>query len=606
MGADWEALLSSARHRISGLWTRVQPILMLNRSLRSVCAIVVVLLIAALGMSLALQGWRSQILAFDMVEFFEAANDLLTRGILPKYGDVSSYASFSPPGAAWLMMPGMLVFEDPRLFEKLGSGFLHFGTLICVFLLGRMYFGGRCAVLSVLLYGLSGIGLSFAGSLWAIGHPFFYVWMAYCVTQWVTNSDAKHLAMAIVIYAAGMYMDMTIAPALFILPSAWLLYRPPLRFWPLVLAGAVSLLIWFPYLQFEADRGFVDIKSQVQRRSIFPVNYKDAWCDSSLALQEWNNTSSTLVSDSRPVAISQNNSPDFIRPLLVRANVVLNGLLANFDEVAAVPGTSIPLLFLVLGTLIVLPLIGSSRRVMARITSKSQIEHRQQAGLLVVSVLCPWLILLLVAEPGRSERFLWLWPLQVIVLAGLVTYVFKRLKVPRSIVWITQLALITIVIGSPLLTGAKSWYRTGWSGQDATEIVVADYIAEQVRSEGLNRAAIGYHVYIYPFMATYNIVNPLYKVGKEFDLWFKYRHGIANTNQCAEGLSPGDEYRIVQTRRKSGDEEPKHYFEVPSEESFRLIRSFGLYQVLKRSQGPQSNAMISRTFESRAAIAPTN
>ncbi len=77
------------------------------------------------------------------------------------------------------MVPGMLFFDDPRLYESVGSAGLYFGTLIGVFLLARTCFGLRCAYLSVLLYGLSRNGLFFAGSLWSIGHPFFYVWMIY-------------------------------------------------------------------------------------------------------------------------------------------------------------------------------------------------------------------------------------------------------------------------------------------------------------------------------------------------------------------------------------------------------------------------------------------
>jgi hypothetical protein len=63
-------------------------------------------------------------------------------------------------------------------------------------------------------------------------------------------------------------------------------------------------------------------------------------------------------------------------------------------------------------------------------------------------------------------------------------------------------------------------------------------------------------------------------------LW--YRHGIANTNQCAEGIAATDDYRIVQRRPKTGPEEPQQYFDVPLDERFRLLRRFSLYEVYKR------------------------
>ena len=125
--------------------------------------LVVVLLVTMIGMLLSLQGWKSRAPAFDMVTYFNSAENLLKKGIPAHYGDISSYGSFSPPGTTWLMVPGMLLFNDPRLYEKFGSALLHLGTLVGVFLLARQSLGIRCAYLSVILYGLSGLGLSFAG-----------------------------------------------------------------------------------------------------------------------------------------------------------------------------------------------------------------------------------------------------------------------------------------------------------------------------------------------------------------------------------------------------------------------------------------------------------
>ena len=39
------------------------------------------------------------------------------------------------------------------------------------------------------------------------------------------------------------------------------------------------------------------------------------------------------------------------------------------------------------------------------------------------------------------------------------------------------------------------------------------------------------------------------KVGMEFDLLFRFLHGLTNTDTCAEGFSAADEFRIVQTSR---------------------------------------------------------
>jgi hypothetical protein len=71
-------------------------------------------------------------------------------------------------------------------------------------------------------------------------------------------------------------------------------------------------------------------------------------------------------------------------------------------------------------------------------------------------------------------------------------------------------------------------------------------------------------------------------VGAEFDYLFKHWHGVTNTDQCAEGLSPLDEYRIMQTKAQDGKGTPRLYFDVPLSRNFKLMRQFGSYQVFKR------------------------
>jgi hypothetical protein len=203
--------------------------------------------------------------------------------------------------------------------------------------------------------------------------------------------------------------------------------------------------------------------------------------------------------------------------------------------------------------------------------------------LLVISLVVPWFILIIVAEPGKPERFWWVWPIQVIFLAAAVAYFLPKFPVPRPIVAAAQLVLaVLVVLNTTLLGRIESWRTDGWDGEDPEEVRVIDYVADQIREEGKSKAAIGYQLFIYPFMAEYHITNPIYRVGGELELLLQFRHGIANTDQCAEGVSATDEYRIVQRRPKTGPEEPRQYFDVPLDERFRLLRRFSLYEVFKR------------------------
>jgi 4-amino-4-deoxy-L-arabinose transferase-like glycosyltransferase len=111
--------------------------------------------VSAVGLSLALQGWRSRFPIIDYPILFDSARDLIAKGTIPTFGHVTTYFSFAPPGAAWLLAPGMLLFEDVRLTEALGAALLYAATLLGVLLLARLHFGVGAARLTVALFGLS-------------------------------------------------------------------------------------------------------------------------------------------------------------------------------------------------------------------------------------------------------------------------------------------------------------------------------------------------------------------------------------------------------------------------------------------------------------------
>jgi len=213
-------------------------------------------------------------------------------------------------------------------------------------------------------------------------------------------------------------------------------------------------------------------------------------------------------------------------------------------------------------------------------------NRRVKATLLLTALLVPWLILLTITEPNRPERFWWLWPLQAIALASAATYWPLRFKWPTSVVWVGSLAILFVVCRGPFASKIAAWSRDGWAGRDADEVAVVDYTADLIRSERKNEAAIGYDVYIDRsgrFMAAFNVVDRRYKVGAELDLLFKHRQGIMNTETCAEGISPIDEYRIVEIDRRSGKgTDGIERIDARFDNRFRLMRQVGSYQVYKR------------------------
>jgi hypothetical protein len=224
-------------------------------------------------------------------------------------------------------------------------------------------------------------------------------------------------------------------------------------------------------------------------------------------------------------------------------------------------------------------------RLLARAHVHVQSERQAvERRLLVLSLVIPWVILFVVAERGQPVRFLWLWPLEVLFLAAFAVILLPRLRLPRFASWLAQAFLVFLIVGNGFLVGRiDSWRAHGWSGHDSEEVRVVDYVARQLHSRGQDRTGIGYRIFIYPFMVKDNITNPLYKVGADLDLLFKYRGGITNTDTCAEGVSASDHYRIVRTTPMTDAGAPTEYFNVSLGRGFQRLRQFGPYLVYART-----------------------
>jgi hypothetical protein len=322
--------------------------------------VLAVLVIGTIGVLLALQGWNSRSMLFDNLNFIDAADQLLKSGTLPDRGDVSSYWVYATPGPAWFMVPGMLIFSDPRLYEVIGSVFLYAGTLAGIFLIARMCFGVRCAYLSVALFGLSRIGIFYAATLWSIGHPFFYIWAAYFCIRWIRERNSNYLAAALSIWSIGMYVDMVLAPAAFMFPALWLIYRPRLKLAPLAVAAAITAVTWFPYLRLQVNRDFVDLKSLVMRQHDRPVDFKKAWCQPALtahALSGDNDSAGAesllTINDSAASLPEQVTWYDGVKSRIRGVYGKLSESLPyNFDQPSKIPGSAWILLMLLLATLL--------------------------------------------------------------------------------------------------------------------------------------------------------------------------------------------------------------------------------------------------------------
>jgi hypothetical protein len=192
-----------------------------------------------------------------------------------------------------------------------------------------------------------------------------------------------------------------------------------------------------------------------------------------------------------------------------------------------------------------LPLIFSACILGLSLGLRAQKRDLQDiAPLLVVWI--PWLLLVFIAERTRSERFFWIWSLQVAVL---VFAVFQILDAISKNAWLKRAAVLALaLLVFPLsfyLPAIRGWIDNGYSGADNPQVQVVDFIHQQVAAEGTDAVSIGYSL-LQPQPVDNRMRN-----GSWFDLLLETRWGLHNLNQNPTGLEDGDTWRILESETPS-------------------------------------------------------
>jgi hypothetical protein len=498
------------------------------------------------GVLVSLQGWKARATPPDLATRVEAAGELIAHGRIPQRAAVGSYVAFTPPGSVWLTAPGMLLCKDSRLFESVSSVALYAGTVVGIFLVARLFFGTACGLLAAVLFALSSIGLKLGESF---GHPpFFYVWMVYFLSRWTKEKEAKHLVLAVLFWAVGFYIFMEVAPAFFIIPVLWFIRRPPVRSGWWIPVAAVLALMWLPYLRFEANRGFIDMRAQALCRRLVPTQFRNAMCDPLRPLEEVRDRNEPKISSqiSELTAVSSESRKA--------------GIVHNFDQVAGNAFTA---------ALLLLAFIGVSLLLGLR-------ERSTDVHLLLLSLLIPWFVLILLPEPLEgvfAQRFYWLWPLQAVFLAAFAAYVPARYRAHRVLSIACAALVFTAVSWNPvLLSKVSGWRQSGWAGHDSPMVQAVDFIAAQIKAAKLSSPSIGYELFFGGSQMSFAALDPNYRVGAAFDLLLRTRHGIGNANRCIEGLAGSDQFRVVQNRPEGSSH--NWFFKAEDQPGLELVAQF--------------------------------
>jgi hypothetical protein len=233
----------------------------------------------------AYAGWRGRILSVDLIPSANAAIEFVQTGKIPQKGCLSSTCGYIPPGTSWLLLPGIIMFRDPRLFEAPGTLVLHGLTIAGLILMGALLGTAEVGVAAAALYSVGSGGLFFASSLWPRSHPALCVWTLAFLLLYLRSRRSYYFGLAILTFGVGLLVFLEMAPMGIAFPLA-IVFGPRGRRLAAYIAGSVILVvaIWSPYLRFEGMRDYEDLKRLVVRENcpIVAVSSYN-WCSPSRA-----------------------------------------------------------------------------------------------------------------------------------------------------------------------------------------------------------------------------------------------------------------------------------------------------------------------------------
>lgn len=209
---------------------------------------------------------------FDLLNDYENARALVEEGVIPVGGSVSSFGSVNPPGVGYGLVAGILLGgEDPGQVRRLSALFWFGVSLLGLWYWTRLRLGKEVAVVAVLLYGLGAPAIFYAVSVWPRAHPAFLIWLLYWVDRWCLERERGALAWVLGIGGLGCYWMLEFLPVWPALGVIWFLYRPPLDWKRGLLPGALLIgLIWSPYLFWQWERNWEDLRSLLTLEDLHP------------------------------------------------------------------------------------------------------------------------------------------------------------------------------------------------------------------------------------------------------------------------------------------------------------------------------------------------
>ena len=230
--------------------------------------------------SVGVKLYASQLLVWeaDYVPVIARGQAWLDGGLFPSVGTLSSVAAYNMPFLVWLQIPVMLFTRDVSSILILTQLIFNFIATCFVYRLGSEMFSPMVGLIGATLFTFSETGISSAYTAWAqLLLPGFYVMVVYYLYRWKTDGKAHYVAFAWILSTAAFMTHFSAILLYSIIIIFWVILRLPMNFKGLAIGLIVSMLMLAPYLSFEIDRDFVDLKAFFTRKTTIEQSILDEY-----------------------------------------------------------------------------------------------------------------------------------------------------------------------------------------------------------------------------------------------------------------------------------------------------------------------------------------
>jgi 4-amino-4-deoxy-L-arabinose transferase-like glycosyltransferase len=515
----------------------------------------------------------------------------------PAYGTLSSVAAYNMPFLVWLHLPALALTNDVFLTILITMMSFHLVGSLAVYRLGEAMFGARAGFLAGVLFTWSSTGISGAYTAWA-QHllPGFFVLVLLCLWEWQQQGRGIFLAAAGVLSVAAF---MTHFAAVLLFPAMLvfaLLTRARWQWGWLAVGTVVSLLLLSPYVVFQVNQDFADIRAFLSQENRVPDDILDGYeaynrtgerpvrpsqtDPSEVTPSAETNTSVTSATSSSPQTVpSAPSAPGSTVTRIVNAALDVPGdMLSIFNLYFIASAQHLTQVLPVAGTLLIALIYGLHGLFWVALlmalwqagrawwqgdrtfTSLSQTLTETAPGrVLLVFGFCGVIAAGIILTRNVHERTYYLgfasvqWLPVAYALHQLATWL-SEWRIRERVLNISLVVLMLLYAG---LNGGQRLVRlhlhddSVYSRYNIALYRHVDNTVDYIASDWDGDKTLSVRYDIFPEMqnfwwvAAWHEIDPFYRIGMNFDFLLEMQHGLHNTSTDRLGETNDADYTVV-------------------------------------------------------------